>query len=798
MRVTYLFSIVSAVFITAVMLLGIFHLGSSAAPTAVFTVNSTADATDAVPGNGICETAPGNGICTLRAAIRESNALAGADEIILPAGTYLLTIPGVNENNAATGDLDITGPLTISGAGAATTIIDANGLDRVLDIQAQGSLSLQGVTVRGGFVTGGSGGGINMLNGNLTVTDSVVTQNSSNAGGGIAQLGSSPQIVINNSTINANTSVNGPGGGLFINAANLQITDSVISGNAANDGGGLVFYFGSLTMTDSVVEGNTAVTIGGGIFNGGSGLVISSTIQNNTSNGSNANNPGGGGITNAGTLTVRNSEVISNHAPNYGGGGLINAGTLMLENTAVTHNNALYGGGLYNFDAAGAVVGTDLLLAENNAWAGGGIFGRGGTFTFTNSLVDGNTAIGLGGGGLVFTGTAGVVISSTVQNNTANGSTPGWSGGGGFFNLGTLTIADSQVVSNHAPNQSGGGLLNRQMLLMENTRLAHNNARYGGGLYNYEVAASIVGTDLTFDQNIALRGGAIESLTGTLTLNNSTISHNIATYDAGGVFVARGGGSFTNVTISGNQAGGDGGGIYVYEQDFAILNSTIVNNTAQGGAIYIFDPQSVLTLTNTIVANNQWSNCAGFPPLSGGHNLDSGITCGLIAPGDLSNTNPVLGPLQDNGGPTETHTFTGPSPAIDGADNASCPATDQRGILRPQGPSCDIGAVEFILPDPPTPTPTPDTPTPTPETPTPTPDTPTPTPDTPTPTPDTPTPTPDTPTPTPDTPTPTPDTPTPTPDTPTPTPDTPTPTPETPTPTVEPPRFTVYLPMISK
>ncbi|HUM70200.1 MAG TPA: CSLREA domain-containing protein, partial [Chloroflexota bacterium] len=344
MRVTYLFSIVSAVLFTAVMFLGIFHLSSSAAPTAVFTVNSTADATDAAPGNGVCETAPGNGICTLRAAIQESNTLAGADEIILPAGTYLLTIPGTGENNAATGDLDIVGSLTISGAGAAATIINANGLDRVLDIQAQGSLSLTGVTLRDGVVTGGSGGGINMLNGNLTVTDSIITENSSNVGGGIAQLGSSPQILISGSTISGNSSINGPGGGLYINAAHLQITDSVISGNSANDGGGLVFYSGFLTMTESVVEGNTAVTIGGGIFNSAdNSLIISSTIQNNTANGSNINAPGGGGIANGGTLTISNSQVISNHAPNYGGGGLLNTYSVMLQNTEVAYNTAVYG-----------------------------------------------------------------------------------------------------------------------------------------------------------------------------------------------------------------------------------------------------------------------------------------------------------------------------------------------------------------------------------------------------------------------------------------------------------------------
>ena len=83
---------------------------------ATFTVNSTGDATDANPGDGVAETAPDNGVCTLRAAIQEANALAGADTINLPAGTYTLSIAGANEDAAATGDLDITDNLTITGA----------------------------------------------------------------------------------------------------------------------------------------------------------------------------------------------------------------------------------------------------------------------------------------------------------------------------------------------------------------------------------------------------------------------------------------------------------------------------------------------------------------------------------------------------------------------------------------------------------------------------------------------------------------------------------------------------------
>ena len=128
--------------------LGVFLLASAQA--AVFTVNSPSDLFDVTPGNGVCETAPGNGICTLRAAIQETNGLAGADEIILPPNTYLLTIVS---------ELGITGSLTITGGGASTTIIDGNKTmrpnSRVLVAGSGITVNISGVTIR----NGGTGGG---------------------------------------------------------------------------------------------------------------------------------------------------------------------------------------------------------------------------------------------------------------------------------------------------------------------------------------------------------------------------------------------------------------------------------------------------------------------------------------------------------------------------------------------------------------------------------------------------------------------------------------------------------------
>lgn len=168
--------------------------GGRLAHAATINVNSTADNLTAGDGN-----------CTLREAIRNANsnsdttsgdctAGSGADTIILPAGTYTLSIPGANEDAAATGDLDITGTLTITGDGAATTVIEActvdqkiaacpggSGIvDRVLDIQFGANVTITGVMIRHG---NDSGGGIRNQ-GTLDLTDSVVTDNTTAGQGG--------------------------------------------------------------------------------------------------------------------------------------------------------------------------------------------------------------------------------------------------------------------------------------------------------------------------------------------------------------------------------------------------------------------------------------------------------------------------------------------------------------------------------------------------------------------------------------------------------------------------------------
>jgi len=663
--ITSIFIFSGTVFIVFWML-GLMGQTHRASALATITVNSTADATDVNPGDGICETAVDNNICTLRAAIQETNALAGADEIILPAGTYNLTIFGTNENNAVTGDLDVTGALTITGDAAASTIIDANGIDRVFDIMTN-DFALSNTTVRGGVVNSATGGGINFLSGSLMIDSSVITDNTAVGGGGLAFLGSG-QVMITNTIVSENDAGGAPGGGLYINAAIANIDNSTIGNNTAVQGGGVVINTGVLTMTNGLVEGNTAVTIGGGLFNGANSRIISSTIQDN----------------------VANDALLNSDS---GGGGIFNipSGSLTLEQSTVHNNKIAFdeGGGIYNL---GKLVLTGSQVTNNFAYLGGGIFNSTGSFTTTNTNVANNEAVFMGGG--IWNESNGFIDESSVQDNLASDEWQGSTGGGGgILNSGNLTITQSTISGNNVRYYDGGGLFNRGAVSLENTQFNQNSANGTGGAI-YSELGSMMGEDITIDQNNAGDGAGFFVITTTLTLTNSTLSRNTGGYGTSGLLTAWGSGSLTNVTVSENQAGSGGEAIFIYEQDYSIIHSTIVSNTGSDGAIYINDSISTLTIENSIVAYNPGGNCSGFSPVSAGHNLESANDCGFNDPSDLINEAPLLGHLQDNGGDMLTHALLPGSPAIDAGDS-SLPF-DQRGVSRPQGSAADIGAVEAI------------------------------------------------------------------------------------------------------
>jgi hypothetical protein len=314
-----------------------------AAPDATFVVDTTTDSNDVA--YQACTAAADD--CSLRGAITKANALAGADTITLPAGTYTLTLAGAGEDANASGDLDLTSDITLNGAGAATTIIDAGQLDRGLEVFYGASVTLDGVTLHNGKspnVAEGHclGGGVRN-NGILTITNSVVSGN-----------------------VTGNDGASGCNGGGVYNDHTLTIENSTISGNTAGD----------------AVSAGYAAGHGGGV----AGIDSTLTIRNSTISGN---------ITGDALNTIDDGR---------GGGVYANGGTTTIENSTISGNAARgKGGGVENYDTSDAVTLIHVTVTDNTADSdadsggvgnGGGLAWRSGAgagFIVKNSLIAGNT-----------------------------------------------------------------------------------------------------------------------------------------------------------------------------------------------------------------------------------------------------------------------------------------------------------------------------------------------------------------------------------------------------------------------
>ena len=320
-----------------------------------------------IRATAICEIASG-GPCTLRGAIQEANALAnsgGPDRIELPAGIFTLSLEGIDEAQALSGDLDITDDVILQGAGASETIIDAAAIDRVIDI-VRGTVVINDVTIRGGAIEDedvvsieNSGGGIRNED-ILTIARSTVTGNIASAGAGIANYNGTLRIV--QSVISGNGDEGTMRGGGIANdsnydAASLEVTDSTISGNRAIDGAGISNHsydgMASATIERSTLSGNTTQN-GGAIANrsivsyadtAASNLFIrGSTVSGNTADDS------GGGIHNeaddgsVASAEIANSTITANVASAGDGGGIRDVapagGSTMLRSVILFGNTA--------------------------------------------------------------------------------------------------------------------------------------------------------------------------------------------------------------------------------------------------------------------------------------------------------------------------------------------------------------------------------------------------------------------------------------------------------------------------
>ena len=243
-----------------------------------------------------------------------------------------------------------------------------------------------------------------------------------------------------------------------------------------------------------------------------------------------------------------------------------------------------------------------------------------------------------------------------------------------------------------------------------------SGATQGAGIFN-QGDLTVENSTIRGNSGAANGGGISNDFSATLVVDHSQVSGNVARgFLGGGIYTVGSSVQVSNSTLSGNQAE-NGSAIATHGVDGPAIttiqySTTTANESTTGAALanIIGGDAAATGVRDSIVATNAGTgtDCSGVIS-SAGYNIESGTSCNFGAAGDKQNTNPQLGPLADNGGPTNTHLPADTSPAVDAGNPSGCPATDQRGVTRPIGPLCDIGAVE-VSPAPPPPPPPPPTP----------------------------------------------------------------------------------------
>jgi hypothetical protein len=455
------------------------------------------------------------------------------------------------------------------------------------------------------------------------------------------------------------TDIEGPGANLLTVSGNnsvrpftvdIGVTASLtglnISGGSGGGYGGGIYNAGTLTVTNCTIDNSFADWDGGGIFSDGAMTVTNSTIDDNST----FNSGDGGGIYNGGTLTVTNSTIDDNSSSN--GGGIYYEGTLTVASSSIYNNRGGYGGGI---NGSGALTVTNTSIYDNSAGFGAGMICGSGPVTVANSSIYDNSAPydSGNGGGIYNVGTM-TVTNSTIDNNSA------WVGGG-IYNPGTLTINNSTIADNSAGSFGGGGIDNWGTLTINNSTIADNSAtNWGGGIDTWSGVLTVINSTIA-DNSAGSLGGGLDNRGGVLTVINSTIADNSA---------------------------GTGGGLWANGLTTRLDNTLIALNT-----------NGDVTLGNVgTVSSSSAYNLIGTGGSGGLVNGVNGNQVGVTDAGLDPNG------LQFNGGPTQTIALVTGSPAIDAGSNALAVypttgqllTTDQRGTGFPRiaNGSVDIGAYE--------------------------------------------------------------------------------------------------------
>jgi hypothetical protein len=378
----------------------------------------TTDAVDATAGDATCASAGGD--CTVRAAVMESNALAGRGAVVLPPNTTVaLGLAGAGEDAAVAGDLDVTDSLAILGQGST---LDAALLDRALEVRGNASFSATNLTVTRGRAqtANGGAGGIHVAGGSVGLVDVAFTDNRGDAGGGLG-----------------------------IATGTARMVRGRIAGGVGATGGG-AYSAAPITLDGVTVESNTTTGHGGGVAvaPGGSLNLWNASVRTNT-----AANGGGLHVASGATAVIRTTTISANSASSNGGG-ISAAGATTLTEARITANTAAQGAGVHATAPLGVLrVTLDANVASTR---GGGIVSSA-TATIDTSTLSGNRAPA--GAALITDGGTSTVLSTTITANQATGpgATAVLAAGG------TTTVRNSIVADQLAPTAANcaaaGGVL---------------------------------------------------------------------------------------------------------------------------------------------------------------------------------------------------------------------------------------------------------------------------------------------------------------------------------------------------
>lgn len=507
---------------------------TGAASAATFTVNDPTDSPLANPAGTTCVSAHGE-TCTLRAAVQAADNAGGSSTITLPTGDYELTIENPkasSEDEPATGDLDVKEgvELSIDGAGASSTTIDANHIDRAFAVHAKAALSIAGVTVENGTQNGEEPGdessearygGAFYNEGSLSIEGSVLIGNSAEYGGGVVYAGEEATATsIRSSTVTQN-STDDEGGVLYVESGSVTLAGDQIAHNSADDDGAVLYddehseTVGAVNVSGSTLDHNVG-EYGGALYleYAGSLTVTESEMDNNLGD------YGGGAIYDyeSGPITVSASS-ISHDSPGYDEGGAIYAE----EDGSLTVSSSTFSGDAADDDEGGALYmdDTDLTLASS---------------TFESDAAD-------EGGAIYLDGTSATAVQSITTSTFAGNSASDDEGGAIYDDYGDLQLSRSTFAGNSAAYY-GGALYYRSgdgLSLINDTFDGNQSGDYGGALY-FDTSAS----------------------TGSIELLNDTIARNTAYY-GGGIYEPDDANTIENTIVadnSGTKEGTDGGDCY--------------------------------------------------------------------------------------------------------------------------------------------------------------------------------------------------------------------------------------------